>query len=57
MDVVGGKIEKEVLDRDKRGGNESREEEKKIRVLILEKRGNLLIWNDNQNKKIKRCMF
>jgi len=52
--VVGGQLDTTVLDRDRRGGTESREEEQQLRVFILDKRGHLFLWQDTAPQQLTR---
>jgi hypothetical protein len=53
--VVGGHLDTAMLDRDQQGNGESREEEQQLRVLILDNRGQLFLWQDTATHQLTRC--
>jgi hypothetical protein len=55
--VVGGQLDAAMLDRDRQGGTERQEEEQQLRVLILDKRGHLFLWQDTATQQLTRCAY
>jgi hypothetical protein len=53
--VVGGHLDTAMLDRDQQGNAESREEEQQLRVLILDNRGQLFLWQNSAIQQLTRC--
>jgi hypothetical protein len=55
--VVGGQLDAAMLDRDEQSRTESREEEQQLRVLILDNRGHLFLWQDTATQHVTRCAY
>lgn len=54
--VVGGQLDTTMLNRDQQGSAESREEEQ-LRVLILDNRGELFLWQNSATQQLTRCAY
>jgi hypothetical protein len=52
--VVGGHLDTTMLGPDQQGSAESREEEQQLRVLILDNRGELFLWQNNAFPQLTR---
>ncbi|KAJ9579143.1 hypothetical protein L9F63_024751 [Diploptera punctata] len=55
--VVGGHLDTAMLERDQQNSAGSREEEQQLRVLMLDNKGHLFLWEDNVTKDFIRCGF
>lgn len=55
--VVGGRLDSTMLDQDQQGNRGSREEEQKLQILVLDKRGHLFLWQENSTQHLTRCLF
>lgn len=54
--VVGGHLDTAMLDQGQQGNSENREEEQQLRVLILDNRGQLFLWQDSVTQQLSRCI-
>jgi hypothetical protein len=52
--VVGGHLDTTLLSQDQQGSAESREEEQQLRVLILDNRGQLFLWQNSAFPQLTR---
>ncbi|XP_069705770.1 inhibitor of Bruton tyrosine kinase [Periplaneta americana] len=55
--VVGGHLDSTMLDRDQQRNTNNHEEEQKLQVLVLDKRGHLFLWQENATQHLTRCLF
>jgi hypothetical protein len=53
--VVGGHLDTAMLNREQQDSGESRGEEQQLRVLILDNRGQLFLWQDTVTQQLTRC--
>lgn len=52
--VVGGHLDTAMLGQDEQGNAKNREEEQQLRVLILDNRGELFLWQNSATQQLTR---
>ena len=52
--VMGGHLDTTMLEKDQQSNAGNREEEQQLRVLMLDNRGHLFLWQENVTKEFIR---